>query len=197
MDSDISNLSCYAIYVEGHKNAEDYLASLLDNAKEYNWVLTPYPGIDGRKCNLSDYEIKIDTRHKKVRKQMEKPGVQGCFLSHYNLWKKCIEIDQIIGIFEFDVRFKAAPPKTISATIDVLKLAGFKPAKIVPTGQWWGGAYAYILTPTGANKLINWTNQYGASPADFMLADGVLKVGFDTESRVELNSQGTSTTEGW
>lgn len=195
MDLDISDLECYAIHVEGHKDAENYLPLLLKNAKEYSWTITPFLGVDGRKHNLNDYGIKIDTRHKKVKRQMEKLGVQGCFLSHYNLWKKSIDLNQTIGIFEFDVRFKAAPPNKIST--DVLKLAGFKPAKIVPTGQWWGGAYAYILTPIGAKKLIDWTHQYGASPADFMLADGVLNVGFDVDNRVELNSQGTSTTENW
>jgi hypothetical protein len=194
---DITDLECFAIYVEGHNEAEYYIPRLLANARSYGWNLTPYPGVDGRKMSCEKHLVKIDDRHKKVRKQMAKSGVQGCFLSHFRLWNECINLHKPIGIFEFDVKFTREPPKTLPDGIDVLKLAGFEPAKPVPTGQWWGGAYAYILTPMGAKKLLDWVFYHGASPADFMLADGVLDVGFDTKSRVELNSQGISTTENW
>jgi GR25 family glycosyltransferase involved in LPS biosynthesis len=35
-------------------------------------------------------------------KKVTTPGVIGCFLSHYFLWKKCIEINEPIAIFEYD-----------------------------------------------------------------------------------------------
>lgn len=31
------------------------------------------------------------------------PGVKGCFYSHYNLWKKCIELNEPIIIWEDDI----------------------------------------------------------------------------------------------
>jgi len=31
------------------------------------------------------------------------PGVKGCFYSHYNLWKKCVELDEPIIIWEDDI----------------------------------------------------------------------------------------------
>lgn len=34
------------------------------------------------------------------------PGVKGCFYSHYRLWKKCVELNEPIFIFEDDVIFK-------------------------------------------------------------------------------------------
>jgi hypothetical protein len=33
-----------------------------------------------------------------------KPGVMGCFYSHYRLWGKCVELNETIGIFEDDVK---------------------------------------------------------------------------------------------
>lgn len=30
-------------------------------------------------------------------------GVQGCFYSHYNLWKKCVELNEPIAIWEDDI----------------------------------------------------------------------------------------------
>lgn len=31
------------------------------------------------------------------------PGVKGCFYSHYNLWKKCVELNEPICIWEDDI----------------------------------------------------------------------------------------------
>jgi hypothetical protein len=37
--------------------------------------------------------------------KMSKSGVIGCFYSHYGLWKKCVELNEPIMIFEDDVKF--------------------------------------------------------------------------------------------
>ncbi len=37
--------------------------------------------------------------------KMSRPGVIGCFYSHYSLWKKCVELQEPIMIFEDDVKF--------------------------------------------------------------------------------------------
>jgi GR25 family glycosyltransferase involved in LPS biosynthesis len=39
------------------------------------------------------------------RGKLTMPGVIGCFYSHYQLWEKCIELDEPIMIFEDDVKF--------------------------------------------------------------------------------------------
>ena len=186
-------LESYAIYLKGHAVAENHLPKLSLNAKQHDWNLILFQGINGLEKNCEDFGIKIDNRYTKSYNQMKKPGVQGCFLSHWHLWKRCVELDQHIGIFEFDVIFKQPPPVVVEG--DVLKLAGFRSAKPASTGQWWGGAYAYIVSPPGAKKLLDWTEQWGASPADFMLGSNVVDVVFDLANRVELATQGGSTTE--
>jgi hypothetical protein len=37
--------------------------------------------------------------------KMRRPGVVGCFYSHYGLWKRCVELNEPIMIFEDDVKF--------------------------------------------------------------------------------------------
>ena len=37
--------------------------------------------------------------------KMSKPGVIGCFYSHYSLWRKCVDLGEPIMIFEDDVKF--------------------------------------------------------------------------------------------
>jgi glycosyl transferase family 25 len=59
--------------------------------KEENRILHPW-GIKGpNKLFSMDYRMAIGT-----------PGEKGCFDSHYTLWKKCIELDEPILIFEDD-----------------------------------------------------------------------------------------------
>ena len=49
------------------------------------------------------------------------------------------------------------------------------------------GAYAYILTPSGANKLINHVNTHGASGADRNMAKNVLRLQITNVSYARLN----------
>ncbi len=37
--------------------------------------------------------------------KMKRPGVVGCFYSHYGLWQRCVELGEPIMIFEDDVKF--------------------------------------------------------------------------------------------
>jgi hypothetical protein len=37
--------------------------------------------------------------------KMSRPGVIGCFYSHYTLWRRCVELGEPIMIFEDDVKF--------------------------------------------------------------------------------------------
>lgn len=37
--------------------------------------------------------------------KLSRPGVIGCFYSHYSLWTKCVELNEPIMIFEDDVKF--------------------------------------------------------------------------------------------
>jgi len=43
-------------------------------------------------------------QHKKAK--ADTAGVKGCFYSHYNLWKKCVEINKPIVIWEDDIVLK-------------------------------------------------------------------------------------------
>jgi glycosyl transferase family 25 len=63
---------------------------------------------------------------KKFKKN--RPGVMGCFFSHYYLWQKCIELDEPIIILEHDGYFLDYLPSNILDTFtDVLKLDNCDP----------------------------------------------------------------------
>lgn len=55
----------------------------------------------------SDYLIRV-IKKQRIGSDTDKlslPGVQGCFYSHYDLWQRCVTLNQSIMIFEDDVKF--------------------------------------------------------------------------------------------
>lgn len=174
------------IVLKSYGKATSHLPRLLGTAQQQGWHLNVFEAKEG---TTEPFNIKIDQRYPKGAKQFERPGVRGCFLSHYELWKSCT---QTMAIFEHDVIFKKPAPRDLP-NADIIKLDGFRPSKPAATGQWWEGAHAYIITPVGAQKLVHWVETWGASPADYMLGDKVARIAFDLEKRVELVDLGSTT----
>lgn len=75
--------------------------------------------------------------------KMSAPGVKGCFYSHYNLWKKCVELNEPIVIWEDDIVLsRSFQPVEWD---DVLVVALGHPTKSLRYMQ-------YLETPTGDPK---------------------------------------------
>lgn len=128
--------------------------------------------VDGKVVRLpwGDYE-----------KTIGRPGVIGCFYSHYNLWKRCLELDEPIFIFEDDVIFvRGYHPVEWDEVLMVctgkaayqhpyysqfyIKPTGV-PAAVELRNASMPGAVGYGLTPKGAKKLVE------AYETEFMPAD--------------------------
>jgi len=82
--------------------------------------------------------------------KMSRPGVIGCFYSHYNLWMKCIELNEPIMIFEDDVKFyREYKPVTFDGVL-ILSLG-----KSSFLGDPWK---TYLETPSGSPEALPWKN---------------------------------------
>lgn len=113
--------------------------------------------------------------------KMSKPGVIGCFYSHYDLWKKCVQLNEPIMIFEDDVKFYRGwhPVEWEGVLILSLGKSSFlnEPYKTYlekPTGSpqpmlWrqfsMPGASGYAIKPKAASGLIKAYKDY-FYPAD-------------------------------
>jgi GR25 family glycosyltransferase involved in LPS biosynthesis len=181
-------MKSFVIILKNNPKSEKYGLIAVNSGRECLWNINRFDGIDGRLVSLTNYNLTVNTFHKKCINLFKKPGVVGCFLSHYLLWKKCIEINETIAIFEDDVLFLKPPPLNLNFN-DVLKLDKLDQGKKYICGDWWEGAHSYILTPSGAKKLVNWANTNGALPADWILGTNILNINFDTEQRVILNPE--------
>ena len=113
--------------------------------------------------------------------KLSRPGVIGCFYSHYHLWQKCMELGEPIMIFEDDVKFYRGyvPDEFDGVLILSLGKSSFltEPQKSFlenPTGtpqarKWQNfsmpGASGYAIKPDAAQALVKFYRPYWY-PAD-------------------------------
>ena len=115
------------------------------------------------------------------RESCTRPGVMGCFHSHYRLWKKCVELNEPILIFEDDVILERGwiPVKwkdilLVATGKSVYKTDWYAEKLYTPSGtpkavplnkKVMPGAVGYGITPSGAAKLTTFYEHYFL-PAD-------------------------------
>ncbi len=183
----------YIIYLPEYDNSVSMARRAYESGVDNDWDLTLFEGVNGHKDYLQNYNLRIYTKSKKAKRLMERPGTAGCFLSQYLLWQQCFVTQQPICIFEHDVIFRK--PMGQVELCDVYKFEGFKKAKPVPAGTWYEGARAYLIQPLGAKKLLDWTHEHGAMPADWMLNDGIVDMKFDMNEKITYKSDKMSFTK--
>lgn len=106
-----------------------------------------------------------------------KENAISCFLSHYSLWKKCVELNEAIIIFEHDAVIK----NKIDTNLNFNKIISIgKPSygryntpasngiNKLTSKRYFPGAHAYIIKPSGAKDLID-RSKIDAKPVDVFL----------------------------
>lgn len=123
--------------------------------------------------------------------KLSMPGVQGCFYSHYNLWAKCVDLNEAIMIFEDDVKFFR--PWTPVEWEDILILSLGKSSFLnepyktyledpagnpqpMPFRQFsMPGASGYAIKPHAAKQLVRHYKPY-FYPADNAINHSLVKL---------------------
>ena len=113
--------------------------------------------------------------------KLSRPGVVGCFYSHYRLWEKCLALNENIMIFEDDVKFFRGYEPVDFEGVLILSLGKsaflnepFKTYLENPSGApravpWKNfsmpGASGYVITPRAAQGLVKFYRHFWY-PAD-------------------------------
>jgi GR25 family glycosyltransferase involved in LPS biosynthesis len=169
----------FIIVLKNYPKSEKFYKEALKTSLLYNWNIERIDAVDARVVDLNNEleKRKIIISHFTRQKitEMLKPGMIGCFLSHYDLWLKCIELNEMIAIFEEDIIFLKSIPKDDFK--DVLKLRqGPEAHNQRLTGKWWVGADSYLIKPCGAKKIVDWCKINGALPPDHLLGLNVVDI---------------------
>ena len=144
---------------------------------------------EGRTLYPFGLKGKLDPDSKEVHKASS-PGVKGCFDSHYRLWKKCVELDEPIIIWEDDIiitrEFKPVewddvlivalghPTKSIR-WMELLENPTGVPKSIDYKSPSMPGCCGYAIKPHAAKKLIDtYSDTY--RPADNAINRSIIKM---------------------
>mgnify|MGYP007071564908 CR=1 FL=1 len=111
-----------------------------DLIEQNNLQLWPY-NVKGQKIDHTDRDWN----------KLSRLGVAGCFLSHYTLWQRCVELNEPIMIFEDDVKLYRGWNPVEWNDILILSL-GKKSAQRNPWKR-------YLENPADTPEAKKWTNR--------------------------------------
>ena len=207
-------MKSFIIRLKNNSISEKYAAECVTQATTFGIDVDYFDAINGLEYPSHLEKLKIVPRYKFKK---GRAGVFGCFLSHYYLWKKCIEDNVPYLILEHDGYFiKPLPNDILDRFSDVLKLDELDPysksynvqienkkhhlitfkkyynptAKFLEknqTGNYMRGAYGYIIKPHAAKKVIDWIVVNGFVPADQQIGDALVDIQVVAPSIVRLH----------
>ena len=184
---------CFVIALKEHEHSRNLLNDCLLSANKFNWIVEPFWGYDGSKLTTEFDDLKLFISFDKMKKR---PGIKGCFLSHWQLWHKCLELNESIIILEHDAIIEDNWKPIHSDSLIKLHDKKYKAHNNFITGNWANSTHAYYLTPNAATLLINFARNNGAFPSDVMIGDNVLKWDYLGVNLVSRNpNRGSSTTD--
>lgn len=184
--------------MKGNSISDELSLDCVHSLKEFNYTAEIFPAVYGKNNILeawNNLRLYFPLDAKETRKRL---GVQGCFLSHYLLWTRVYETNKPLLILEHDAICLRKIPKNLyqNTDYDVLNLDahsrlnknyelhvlndygsnisrhGISHISINQITTHYShipGAHAYIIKPSGAKKVIDFTNTHGVFPADIAL----------------------------
>lgn len=168
----------FVIAIKGHPVSENQLTQCLESGKKYDWKIDVFWGVDGRTITETTW-VNEGIFPRLDKPTMSRPGVQGCFLSHWFLWKKCLELQEPLIILEHDAVIQNYW-NPIEIENSVIKLHRYykqkNPKYDEDSGLWSPSGHAYCLLPEHAERLISFVKLKGAFEADRLLGSNVVAV---------------------
>jgi len=184
-----------------------------ETLKEHN-VTWNYPW----EGEISDFASGLTKRAYRTRDPKARIG---CALSHYTLWKRCINMDEPLLILEHDSVFQnkidfdpefskydiLGINNPIGCTfksreyyqhiIDNKQLTEMRPPKLAPDNvpQGLAGNSAYIIKPNGAKHMLKLVKEFGLWPNDaIMCRQLVPKLGVTRKFYTHIQNLKSTTT---
>lgn len=138
----------------------------------------------------SEWHRKNPRRHKKLIEGSQTEANMGCFASHFLLWERCVQSNEALCIFEYDVVIKRPLPNGIldrfdeaieicrtpkndkppyDKVIDDRSFNDFDVIDFPEPGFPRGNSTGYIIKPAGARKMIDVSKERGYLTLDTML----------------------------
>lgn len=200
-------MKSFHIVLNNHKLGQEIGNKNIDIARNFGMDANLFEAIPGNNCRH------IFKQHKVRPPHTDKLGHHGCFMSHFLLWKKCIELNETIAILEHDGMFIRNLPDDIEDNfVDICRLDPcifwkdsyeddiievldkpieyFKPDTVYKEkdfGNFYIGQYGYLIKPAAAEKLVVRAKQIGSHAVDMFICTKVVDIVSVTATVVRLD----------
>ena len=155
-------MSAFVITIMSNPKSRKVAERCIESGKKIDLPIEHFPGFtpeDNLRDILTTEGIATSGFHSEFSNYA---NVVAAFLSHYHLWKKSVQLNKIIFIFEHDAVLTGdLPNMTFNKVINMGKPSygnynapstfGVQPLIHKP---YFGGAHAYMVAPEGAKLLI-------------------------------------------
>ena len=197
-------MKAYVIRLRDKEISETLADDCIESGKKVGLSIEKFDGVYGQD-NIEYFTKFLNVRPWKSKFKKGRLGVKGCFLSHYSLWMKCIQINEPIIIFEHDAIVLQSLPDSLENHFEEFllldpfnkfgssyysnhQLASNKEQKIVEyynlesrkkygiDAEYAMGLQAYIIKPNAALKLKKSIAETGYFPADMQCNKGILNL---------------------
>ena len=168
----------FVIAIKGHPVSESQLKDCLDSAEKFNWNVEVFWGVNGNTLTTESWK-EIGVTPLLNKPTMSRKGTWGCFFSHWNLWHKCIELNEPIIVLEHDAVIQGSwNPLEINESM--IKLHRYYKQKNIKfdsdSGIWSPSTHAYCILPSHAATLINFSKTVGGFETDRMMGSNVISI---------------------
>ena len=210
------NIPTYVITMIGEGLSENLAQECIESAKKFGIQAKIFPATWGKDIDKHFVEQDLKIYKKGQKKKDINPGLKGCLLSHYRLWKKCIESQEPMMIFEHDnIVLRDIPEKLLNTFEDVLHL-DFASRQVTDyedftetyngddVKQWCPqiprlsghelynkthikGSHAYIIKPLGAIKMVDWVWNVGPLSPDLAMNSTAIDLRYTLTSFCRIN----------
>jgi glycosyl transferase family 25 len=186
-------MKAFVIYLSKIESSKNSGIETYNNLKKLGFDVSLFEGAYGNQAEAlfikENRTLFNPERHKKSKS--DTPGAKGCFYSHYNLWQKCVDLNETISIWEDDVVFKRSLiPIEFEDVLALTINYDWKMTK--PYRQYlekefsittnvdypeycMPGAGGYLIKPHAAKKLVDQYKNYYLTP-DWAINSEICKI---------------------
>lgn len=196
-------MKAFVIRKPGDEVSEKLSSECVESALQFGITVEKFDGI------YADHDLYLSQDklfpNPSIVKKLRN-SYKGCFLSHYMLWKKCIELNEPILIFEHDALMLRPITDEIISSFDTILVLDrlsrhedyenllndsrnsqvFKHEKIIPfrdkiiNKTHIAGSHAHLVKPKGALEMIESVKKYG-----YVVTDAAVNQGYITYYSIE------------
>ena len=114
-------MKSYIIHVPENETSVELATDCVNSLKSLNMKYELFHAVSRENIKHTFFEKKKLKLFPKQNDNKKRIGVLGCFISHFSLWEKCIQLNEPIIILEHDALFlRPLPNNILSKFTDVL-----------------------------------------------------------------------------